>query len=175
MNKSISFKLSSTNIFCSVFPPLFFFLSAMYTSLMRKYTDSSHKINQVHKGDLQSLDETGDEDKHVRAIKRDRCPETENWERSAPVSLTWGTVGVETVQRGSWRKWAACEVKRWMPGEERDKTDWDGGKKLSGTCRSGMLICSQMTSAEKSAHVWTASQCQAVMVQWQHFSVSINV
>lgn len=49
----------------------------MYTSLMRKYTDSSHKINQVHKGDLQSLDETGDEDKHVRAIKRDRCPETE--------------------------------------------------------------------------------------------------
>lgn len=77
MNKSISFKLSSTNIFCSVFPPFFFFLSAMYTSLMRKYTDSSHKINQVHKGDLQSLDETGDEDKHVRAIKRDRCPETE--------------------------------------------------------------------------------------------------
>lgn len=77
MNKSISFKLSSTNIFCSVFPPFFFFLSAMYTSLMRKYTDSSHKINQVHKGDLQSLDETGDEDKHVRPIKRDRCPETE--------------------------------------------------------------------------------------------------
>lgn len=174
MNKSISFKLSSTNIFCSV-PPPFSFSCLQCIQASWENTDSSHKISQVHKGDLQSLDETGDENKHVRAIKRDRCPETENWERSAPVSLTWGTVGVETVQRGSWRKRAACEVKRWMPGEERDKTDWDGGKKLSGTCRSGMLICSQITSAKKSAHVWTASQCRAVMVQWQHFSVSINV